>query len=133
MVVGPLEAVHAEVVAQQAVARRLVLGVGRAEHQDRAVDQEDKLSAGPQDPRRLGDPAVGIAPDAGAVLRDGKVESRLVGPQCWSTAASATARVSEMETRLSTPVKARSRLGKLSRGATIRMACSGCCSACSAP
>ena len=53
--------------------------------------------------------------------------------QACSTAASATARVSEIETRLSTPVKARSRLGKPSRGATIRMECWGCSSACSAP
>ena len=60
-------------------------------------------------------------------------ESRVVGLQSWPTAASASARVSEIETRFSKPVKARSRLGKLSRRATIRMACSACCSACCAP
>ena len=32
---------------------------------------------GPQQPRRLRDPAVGVAPDRGAVLRDGEVEARV--------------------------------------------------------
>jgi hypothetical protein len=40
-----------------------------------AVDQEDQPPARAQQPRRLGDPAVGVAPDAGAVLADRQVEA----------------------------------------------------------
>ena len=39
------------------------------------VDQEDQLPAGTQQPRRLGDPGVRVAPDAGAVLADRQVEA----------------------------------------------------------
>src|SRR6185437_11024300 len=39
--------------------------------------QEDQVAAGPQQPRRLRDPAVGVRPEAGAVLADGQVEARV--------------------------------------------------------
>ena len=39
------------------------------------VDQENEPPAGAQQARRLGDPAVGIRPQAGAVLGDGEVEA----------------------------------------------------------
>jgi hypothetical protein len=45
-VVGPLEAVHAELRAKQAIGGRDVILVGRAEHQQGAVAEEDELTAG---------------------------------------------------------------------------------------
>ena len=46
----------------------------RAEDDERRVAEKDELAAGPQEPRRLGDPLVRVGPDRGAVLRDGEVE-----------------------------------------------------------
>ena len=46
VVVAPLEAVHAEVRAQQAVAGRLVRRVGHAEHVQRRVDEEHSRPPG---------------------------------------------------------------------------------------
>ena len=40
-----------------------------------AVDEEDQLPAWSENPGRLGDPAVGIAPDARAVLADREVKA----------------------------------------------------------
>ena len=52
----------------------VVVVVGRAEHQEGAVAEEDELSSGSQHARRLGHPPVGVGPDGGAVLADGEVE-----------------------------------------------------------
>ena len=41
---------------------------GDREHREHAVGEKDQLPAGAQQPRGLGDPAVGVAPDARAVL-----------------------------------------------------------------
>jgi len=52
-------------------------GVGRvrdAQQVQGAIDEEDQAPARPQQSRRLGDPAVGVAPDAGPVLADRQVE-----------------------------------------------------------
>src|SRR5262245_36797032 len=68
LVVGPLEPMEIEVVAQQAGVGS-ALAVRRAQRQQRAVLEEHQFATGAEQPRRLGDPAVGIAPDAGAVLR----------------------------------------------------------------
>ncbi len=75
VVVGPLEAVHAEIRAEQPVGGGQAVLVGHGEHQQDRVDQEDQLPAGAEQPRRLGDPGVRVAPDAGAVLADRQVEA----------------------------------------------------------
>src|SRR5438132_1363972 len=68
LVVGPLQPMETEVVAAQ-VGVGGAGAVGGAQRQQRSVLEEDQLAARPQQPRRLRDPPVGIAPDAGAVLR----------------------------------------------------------------
>ena len=49
----------------------------RAEDRERRVAQEDELAARPEQPRRLRDPAVGVAPDRRAVLGERDVERRI--------------------------------------------------------
>src|SRR5439155_26576514 len=68
-VVRPLDAVQAEQVARQPI-RRLLGVVGRAEQAQQPALEEDEHPARSQEARRLGDPAIGIAPDARAVLRE---------------------------------------------------------------
>ncbi len=67
--VGPLEAPEAALGALEGRAELLRLEVGRAEDRDRAVAQEPEPTARPQEAVGLGDPLVGVAPDARAVLR----------------------------------------------------------------
>ena len=55
--------------------RRRLLGVRHAQHQDRGVDEKDEPASGPQQPRRLRDPAVGVGPDRGAIFGDREVEA----------------------------------------------------------
>ena len=75
---GPFEAVHAEVRAKQSISRRpLVIGVGHGQHPERAIHEEDELSARAQQARGFGDPSVRIGPDARAVFADGEVEARI--------------------------------------------------------
>jgi hypothetical protein len=71
---GPFHPVHAEERPQKLVARRDRLVVGAAEDREDRVDQEDELVAGAQEARRLGDPGVGLAPDARCVLGDRDVD-----------------------------------------------------------
>ena len=52
-------------------------GGSSVRHRERAVDEEDQLAARPQEPRRFGDPQVGVAPDRGAVLGERDVEARV--------------------------------------------------------
>ena len=59
--------------ADEAVLGRHLL-VRRAEHEERGVPQEDEPAARAQQARGLGDPAVRVAPDRGAVLADREVE-----------------------------------------------------------
>ena len=65
----PLEPVEPEVRSHQAVGRRF-LTVRRAQVQDRSVHQELKPAAGPEQARRLGNPAIRVGPDARAVFGD---------------------------------------------------------------
>src|SRR5256885_16590483 len=65
-----------EVVSDQTVRGR-IFGVRGAESEEGAVLQEDQMASGPQEPHALGDPAVGIAPYARAVLGDGEIEARV--------------------------------------------------------
>ena len=58
--------------AQPLVGVPLVLG--DAQGDEHAVGQEDEPPTRPQQPRRLGHPPLGVAPDAGAVLADDQVE-----------------------------------------------------------
>jgi hypothetical protein len=77
-VVWPLESVHLVVVPKQTVGYRLVLVIGRAQHQDRPIAEEHELSIRAQDASSFRDPLVGIRPDRRAVLGDHYVEA-LVG------------------------------------------------------
>src|SRR6266850_155824 len=63
-----------EVVSDQTV-RGGIFAIRSAESEEGAVLQEDQMAAGPQEPHGLGDPAVGIAPYARAVLGDGEIET----------------------------------------------------------
>src|SRR5438093_5010434 len=73
-VVRPLDAMHTEEVADQAVLGALGVVWG-AEQAEQPALEEDELPAGAQEARRLGDPAVGIAPDARPVLGQHEVEA----------------------------------------------------------
>ena len=57
------------------MTRALVLG--RAEDREHGVAHEDEPPVRAQQPRRLRNPAVGIAPDRGAVLGEREVEARV--------------------------------------------------------
>ena len=71
---GHVEAMHPEVVAQQSIRCRDIVLVGCAEHQERAVAEEDELASRPQQTGGLGDPDIRVGPDRGAVLADDEVE-----------------------------------------------------------
>ena len=71
---GPLEAMHPEVVAKQSIRGRDIVLVGCTEHEQRAVAEEDELAARPQQAGSLGDPGIRVGPDRGAVLADHQVE-----------------------------------------------------------
>src|SRR4051794_24242936 len=74
--VVPLDAVEAELRAREAV--RGDLGPGRrAEDDEDGVGEEDEPAARAQQPRGLGDPALGLAPQARPVLRQREVEARV--------------------------------------------------------
>ena len=71
---GQIEPMHAEMIPLQLLGRRQIL-VRRRQHREIRTTEEHQLPTRAQDPRRLGDPTVGIAPDRGAVLRDRQVEA----------------------------------------------------------
>src|SRR5262249_41793141 len=71
--IRPLEAVHPELGTLERLHRSDVL-VGGAKDDERRVAEEDELTALTEQPRRLGDPAIRVGPDRGAVLRDDEVE-----------------------------------------------------------
>src|SRR6266542_4480605 len=66
LVVRPFEPVYTEVAAAELLADTAQF-VTR-QHHDRRVAQEDQRSARAEQASGLGDPPVGIAPDAGSVL-----------------------------------------------------------------
>src|SRR5437764_15397372 len=49
LVVRPCEAMHPKVVAHEPLLCRNTVGVRHAEHQDRAVDEEDELAPGSEE------------------------------------------------------------------------------------
>src|SRR5439155_8789901 len=75
-VAGPLDAPHPERWTEEPFAGDSVLR-RHAEREEHGVHEEDQLAAGSQDPRRLGHPAIGIRPEAGAVFRDRQIERRV--------------------------------------------------------
>ena len=70
---GPLQATETALGAEELFARHSL--AGRAENGERAVAEEPEPTARPEQPVRLGEPEVGVAPDAGAVLGDREVEA----------------------------------------------------------
>src|SRR5436309_14058855 len=70
----PLEAMHAEVGAQQPLLGRQFLVRGAEDH-ERPVRQADQVTPGTEQARGLGNPPVGVGPERGAVLGDGEVEA----------------------------------------------------------
>ena len=72
--VGPLQAAENALRAQERLAGR-PFDLGRAEDRERRVAEKPEAAAGTEQPVRLGKPAVRVAPDARAVLRDGEVEA----------------------------------------------------------
>src|SRR3954468_9474913 len=70
----PLEAVHAEIWAEQLATGGNLL-VGRAQDHYGAVDEEDEPAARPKQAARLRDPVVRVGPDRRAVFRDREVEA----------------------------------------------------------
>src|SRR3954469_18863486 len=74
--VPPVEAVHAEERPLQALRRRKIfIAHWRRQHQEERVAEEVEPAAGTEDPGRLRDPEVGIAPDRRPVFADGEVEA----------------------------------------------------------
>src|SRR5215467_12548826 len=61
----------------QLVGRRQAVLLWQRKDDQNRVDEEDQLSARAQEPGRLGDPRVRVAPDAGAILGDHQVERRV--------------------------------------------------------
>jgi hypothetical protein len=76
LLVAPLEAVHAEVVAMELrVSGRFVIIRRVAQHHEGRARLEHEASARTQDPRGLRDPSVRVAPDRGPVHGDREVEA----------------------------------------------------------
>ena len=76
VLVVPLGPVHPEeVTGEREPRRRYVVVLRVAEQQQRMPSEEDQPPARPEQPSRLGDPAVRVAPDRRAVLREGEVEA----------------------------------------------------------
>src|SRR5919198_1217584 len=75
LVVRPFEAMHPKVVAHEPLLCRNTLRVRHAQHENRAVDEEDELATGSEEAGSLGNPAVRVTPDAGPVFADGEVET----------------------------------------------------------
>src|SRR4029078_6832704 len=70
----PLHPAEAALRPQERPAGRRPL-LGRAEDRERRVAEEPEASSGPEQAVCLGQPAVRVAPDARAVLRDREVEA----------------------------------------------------------
>src|SRR5215469_13967101 len=62
----------------QLVGRRQSVLLWQRKDDQNRVDEEDQLSAWAQEPGRLGNPCVRVAPDAGAVLGDHQVERGVI-------------------------------------------------------
>src|ERR671935_182511 len=75
LVVRPFEAMHPKVVAHEPLLCRNTLRLRHAQHENRAVDEEDELATGSQEAGSLGKPAVRVTPDAGPIFADGEVET----------------------------------------------------------
>jgi hypothetical protein len=67
VVVRPLEPMHSELGPYELFGD--LATVRRTEHAQDGIAEEDELAAQPQQPRRLGNPLIGVAPDRRAVLR----------------------------------------------------------------
>jgi hypothetical protein len=74
-IIGPLEPMHAELRPQQSIGGCHSFLVWHAQHQQRAVAEEQEFTAGPEEAGRLGDPAVRIGPDGRSVLADDQVKA----------------------------------------------------------
>ena len=72
--VRPVEPMHAEVIALQLLGRREIL-VGRRQHRQVRTTEEHQRPSRTEDPRRLRDPSVRVAPDGRSVLGDRQVEA----------------------------------------------------------
>ena len=78
MILGRLETAHPEVVAKELRTCRCVFEHGGlAEPQDGPTHHEDQSSPGPQQPCRLLNPSIRVAPDARAIFADGEVKRRI--------------------------------------------------------
>jgi hypothetical protein len=77
LIAWPFDSVHPECWAKQ--ARRRCQAVLRwfAQRQQERIGQEDQLTAWTQKTPGLGDPALRICPQTGAVLGNGKIEGRI--------------------------------------------------------
>ena len=71
---GPLHPVGLPLTAQQPVSRDPLLGRD-AQRRQVAVGQEDQPPSRPQEPGRLRQPALGVAPRGGSVLAHDEVEA----------------------------------------------------------
>src|SRR4029450_1584734 len=69
----PLDSPHSEGGAEQTLGGGARLR-GDTEGEEVRIREEEQLAAGSQDARRLGDPAIGIRPEAGAIFRDRQIE-----------------------------------------------------------
>ena len=72
-IAGPFDPAHVEGGPQESLGRHAVLR-RYAEDEEGRVHEEDQLASGFEDPRCLGDPAIGVRPEARAVFRDRQVE-----------------------------------------------------------
>src|SRR4051812_18526633 len=70
--VGPVDPLQAALRALERLRARTLLA--RAERGENRVAQEDQPAARPEQPVRVRDPDVGVAPDGGPVLREHHVE-----------------------------------------------------------
>jgi hypothetical protein len=74
----PFEPAHPEVRAEElGSGGDDRVDVGRGQHEQRPIDQEDELAPRAKEPCRLRNPEIGIAPDARPVLGHGEVERRV--------------------------------------------------------
>src|ERR1700730_8589036 len=74
---GPFDSIHIEGGAQQPICGgNIVLRWHAQRHQER-VGEEDQLAVRTQQARGLGNPALRICPQGGAILRNREVEARI--------------------------------------------------------
>src|SRR5271166_1595465 len=82
----PVNSVHSESRAQQSLCRCHAFVWWHAQRHQERVGEEDQLTTWTQEARGLGNPAMWIRPQAGAIFRNREVEARVRVSDLFSVA-----------------------------------------------